>query len=101
MKPAELPNFQNDDQVLQLMQSRWAAILNPFLQNPTNCGRLITGISIQAGPNIIYHQLGRKMQGWVVVDQTAVPDLYRLQPLNDQTLALNASVPATISLWVF
>ena len=96
-----LPKFKSEDLTLQLMQSKWASQLDPILNNPISNPLLIKDIVLVTGANIINHRLGRAMQGWVVTDIDAPVSLYRSAPLNQLTLTLTASGPATISLAVY
>lgn len=98
---ASLPTYQTDDRSFSLMQSTWSSVLNPVLAKPQNNGSILQNISISTGSNVINHKLGQKMQGWVIIDTTAAITLYRSAALNDLTLTLTASGPATISLMVF
>lgn len=83
------------------MQSRWAALLDPFLTNSTNCGRVIYNVQLQPGNNVIYHQLGRKLQGWTLVDRTTADVVYRTQPTDDEKIVLYSPSAQVIALWVF
>lgn len=87
-----------------MMQSQWAAQLDPVIVNQLLQGRLMTGIVLTAGDNTINHLLSRKLVGWFPVGQTAASDFYDKQASNqmsDKTLILNSSAPCTCNLWVF
>lgn len=72
-----LPQFQNDDQPFQMMQNRWASIINPVLKNPVCNGIILKNISlIRAQDNLVPHRLGRAYQGWMIT---------RIQPANQNT----------------
>lgn len=99
-----LPQFQDDDHTLKLMQNRWASILDPLLNRPGNQSILITDVVLATGDNVINHLLGRKLRGWIVILKSANVDIYDKQSTNqmtDKTLVLNSSGAATISLEVF
>lgn len=81
---AKLPQFQNDDATLQLMQNKWAAILNPIISNPVTSNLVLKNISLSTGTNNIPHLLGRPLQGWVIVRKRASADIYDIQD-NNQT----------------
>ena len=98
---ANLPLVQSEDQSLQLLQTRWKSLLDPLIRNQLTNGLMLTNIVLTTGDNVINHLLSRNQVGWFVVDQNAAVAIYRSQPLNDKTLTLNASGPATVSLWVF
>jgi hypothetical protein len=99
-----LPQFQDDNQALQLMQDRWSSILHPFINNPSNNALLHKNLTLTSGDNVINHKLGRKLQGWRVVRLRSAATFYDKQDTNsmpDKTLVLNASANAVIDLEVF
>lgn len=88
----------------ELANPKWAATLNPVVANPLVQGVLLSGIPVVTGTNVINHKLGRKLQGYVVVLNSAAVTFYDSQAINQHpslTLILNASGAATISLYVF
>lgn len=96
-----LPKFYTEDLTLSLIQSRWASIINPYLQNPLNQGQLIKNVALASGTTIVNHGLGRMMQGWYVTDINGSATIYRSQPFNDLTLTLVSNAAVTVSLAVF
>lgn len=79
-------------------------MLNPIVANPITQGRLINGVKVTTGTNVINHGLGEKLQGYIVVMNNANVTFYDTQQTNprpDLTLNLVASGAATISLYVF
>jgi hypothetical protein len=86
---------------MSMMQTSWAALINPVLAQPFNSGLLLPEITLVSGANVINHRLGRKMQGWVVTDRNGTADVYRTAPFNDLTLTLTASSGIKVSLFVF
>lgn len=89
---------------LNLLLTQWSSELNPLLSNPLSGAVLLSGIPIQMGVNTINHTLARKLQGYVVVMNSADATFYDSQNINpspQSTLILVASEPATISLLVF
>lgn len=88
----------------ELANPKWAATLNPVLANPMINGYLIPGVVLKLGVNHVNHGLGRKLQGYIIVRNNAAETFYDSQDENqypDLTLALNASGPATVTLYVF
>lgn len=88
----------------ELANPKWAATLNPILANPITRGNLLQGVKVVTGANVINHGLGDKLQGYVVVMNSAAVTFYDSQLTNPRpqlTLVLNASGAATISLYVF
>lgn len=97
-----LPVYSNDDQAFQLMQSNWAAQLNPLMANPILKGLQIDNVTVASGsPAVINHLLSRMQQGWLLVDQNAPAKIARIAPLNSKTLTLSSDASVTISLWVY
>jgi len=96
-----LPTFQSANKDLNMMQTRWAAELNPLLALPTSSPSIIKNVSLQPGDNTINHLLGRLPVGWVIIDQDASASIYRSKPLNNLTLTLNSSGAAVINLLIF
>jgi hypothetical protein len=80
---------------------KWKSLIDPLLKNPLNQISILENIELQIGNNVINHKLGRKMQGWIVLDVNAATVIYRSAPLNNLTLTLNSSAKATINLGVF
>jgi hypothetical protein len=88
----------------ELANPKWAASLNPVLANPLVNGRIITGIRLAVGDNIINHGLGTKLQGYIVVGSSAASTFYDKQASNQMpnlTLILVSSAATTINLYVF
>ncbi len=99
-----LAKFQSDNQSLNMLQTSWAAELDPVLANPISQSRILTNQVLKAGMNTINHGLGRKLQGWIVIGINGVSTIYDSQssnPMAQLTLLLSASSPVTISLLVF
>lgn len=95
-----LPYFQSTNKDLQLLQTSWISRINPVLKNPISNGILIEQLLI-LGSNIVNHRLGRKPQGYIVVDQDASATFFRSAPFNDLTLALDSSANVTVRLYIF
>lgn len=88
----------------ELANSKWSASLNPLLANPLMAGRMINTVVLTTGINVVNHGLQRKLRGYILVLKSANITIYDSQLTNqtpDLTLILNASAPATISLYVF
>jgi hypothetical protein len=84
-----------------LLQDRWASIINPVVSLPPNQGLLLKNVSLINGVTVVNHKLQRVQQGWVVIDQDAAASIHRSAPLNDLTLTLTSSAATTVALWVF
>lgn len=99
-----LPQFQSNDQVSQMMQNAWAAIINPFLTNPSLKSIILPSVVLASGDTVINHKLGRKLQGWRIVRKRANANIYDKQDANNTpqlTLVLNSSAGVTVDIEVF
>lgn len=88
---------------LPLMQTKWAAVLDPVVSNPLMQGQLLTGIKLINGVNVINHGLGRELQGWIICGINAPATIYDTQASNPRpglTLQLTSNTAATVSLYV-
>lgn len=93
MLPQKLP--------LELLSTQWASQLDPLISNPILKGTFLQNIALKMGDNVINLKLGKKQQGYFIVDVNAAAQIYRNAPFNNLTLTLNSDVPCNISLWVF
>ena len=87
-----------------LANPKWASTINPLLANPLSDGRLISGIKVLTGNNVINHGLNRDLVGYFITRNNANVTFYDAQTTNqrpESTLILVASGAATISLYVF
>jgi hypothetical protein len=87
-----------------LANPRWAATLNPVLANPLVNGNILSNIALTSGANTINHGLGRPLQGYIVILNSANVTFYDSQATNQKPqlmLILNASGATTVSLYVF
>mgnify|MGYP001481484389 CR=1 FL=1 len=87
-----------------MLQTSWAAQLDPLLINPLNKISVLQGVQLSSGLNQVNHLLGRKLQGWFIVRQRSAATFFDSQDSNPQpqlTLALNASASVSVDLGVF
>lgn len=96
-----LPIFNTQVKELSMMQTQWAQQLNQLLDDPMSKGLILLGVSLASGATTINHLLGRKLQGWQIVDINGAATVYRSQPKNDKTLTLTSSAAVTVDLFVF
>lgn len=88
----------------ELANPKWAASINPVLANPIVQGQILENVTLVTGDNTVNHRLGRKLQGYVVVLNSAATTFYDKQATNPRpelTLIINASGATTVSLYVF
>lgn len=89
---------------LELMQPKWASIIDPVLRNPSINSVILQNISLVAGANVVNHTLGRALTGWRVIRIRAISMIYDTQDLNpmpELTLQLTSSDPVVVNLEVF
>lgn len=86
---------------LAMMQSRWSAILDPFIANPSLNSIILFNVSLGVGVTVVNHLLGRLPKGWRVVDVDAATTIYRSAPFTHLNLTLTSSAAAKVSLEVF
>lgn len=99
-----LPFFDSDDVGLKQLQTAWAKILNPVIDNPAANPVYLKSVVLTSGANTIDHKLGRRLQGWIVVRQRGVSILYDTQdvnPLPNKTLQIMASSGVTVDLLLY
>ena len=100
----KLPIFHTGDKDFLQLQTRWAAIINPYLSEAFLNGQLLTKVALVTGSNTISHKLGRPLQGWVPVRIRASATFYDTQDTNttpEITLQLHSSANVTVDLYVF
>lgn len=101
---APLTIFQSDDTSMQLMQTSWAASLNPLLKSAVLQGVLLKNVNLAAGANVVNHRLGRKLQGWMLTRIRSAATTYDTQDSNqtpELTLNLTSSAAVVVDLYVF
>lgn len=97
-----LPIYQNQgDQPFMLMQSNWSSQLNPIISNPLTNPRILKGIALTTGVNVINTGLVTTLQGWFLSDITTAVTVYRSSPKVPLTLTLTASGSTTCDIVVF
>lgn len=94
---AQLPTKLQPD----MQTTKWKSLIDPLLKNQLNNVSILNNIELQVGNNRIAHKLGRKPQGWLILDINAAATIYRSQHFDDLFLTLNSNAIATISLGVF
>ncbi len=100
-----LPIMNSDSQEMSMMQTRWAAVLDPVVANPIVQGSLIRNVALTTGTNEVNHKLGRRLQGWIIVRQRGPASVYDNQDSNSTmqalTLTLVSSAAVIVDLYVF
>lgn len=99
-----LPIFQTSDAPFSMMQTRWSALLNPLLSNPSLQSITLPNIALINGTTQVNHMLGRKLQGWKIVRQRAAASIYDAQDGNIMpalTLTLISSAAVVVDIEVF
>ena len=99
-----LPQFQSDDKDFQMLQNRWASILNPYLTNPSLKSIILRDVPLVVGSNSVNHRLGRKLQGWRLVRVRSSAQIYDNQDANQSpelTLLLVSNAAVSVDLECF
>ena len=96
-----LPYIQSPSREMSMMQTQWASQLNPVLNLPLVQGIILPDVSLINGATTINHLLGRKLQGWFLVDIDGAAEIYRSQPKNSVSLTLTSNAAVTVSIFVF
>lgn len=84
-----------------MQTTKWKSLLDPLLTNPLNSVSILKEVELRVGNNKIAHKLGRRPQGWLILDINAAAQIYRSADFDDLFLTLNSDAQATISLGVF
>jgi hypothetical protein len=101
---ALLPIYQSSLKELTLLQTKWSALLNQLLINPSLQSSILTDVSLVIGPNVINHLLGRKLIGWRIIGINAAATIYDGQDTNlipKLTLVLVSNAVCKVNLEVF
>ncbi len=99
-----LPQFQMFDKDLNLLQTGWSKILNPFIDRLQNKTNILKSVALASGDTVINHKLGYPLNGWRLVRVRAAATIYDKQDTNrtpETTLVLNSSAAVTVDLEVF
>lgn len=86
---------------IEMMQDRWAGVLNPVLANPLNDVSILKDVVLINGATVINHLLGKTQQGWFLTDVNGAATIYRSAPFNGSTLTLTSNAAVTVSLGVY
>jgi hypothetical protein len=99
-----LPSYYTTDVSLTLLQSNWASLLDPLLDQLITKGQILENIQLANGANTINHKLGRKLLGWFIVRQRALASIYDTQDTNPTpavTLRLTSDASVKVDIFVF
>jgi hypothetical protein len=89
---------------LDAMQDLWAAIINPFIANPSLQSNILSNVKLIDGATVINHLLGRKLVGWRIIGIDGPASVYDKQAVNQSpqlTLVLISSAAVTAQIEVF
>jgi myo-inositol-hexaphosphate 3-phosphohydrolase len=96
--------FNSENREITLLQANVEAALTALISTGLLNGALLTDIELSSGANTVEHKLGRKIQGRLIVAQSAAADLSDNISSSDnleQNFVLTSSAACTVSLWVF
>ena len=92
------------DRKLDKVQKNVEQALTPLLQSLVLDGVFLQNVQLSSGVNNVAHQLGRRLNGWIIVRKRANAQIWDEQDSNatpTRTLRLQASADAIVDLWVF
>ena len=93
------------DETLSRIQERIEDAFLPVSNASIIDGKIIKDVELASGTTkVLSHQLGRNLNGWIVVSKNAAQHVYDVQSSNDNLdkfLYLTASGTVTVNLWVF
>ena len=99
-----LPTYQTSNVTLNIIQSNWATLLNPLLDQAITQGQILENVDLVTGANTVNHRLGRKLRGWMIVRQRSSASIYDTQDTNPTpsvTLRLDSSANVKVDIFVF
>lgn len=84
------------------VQTNVATFANTLLNTPILDGVLLKDVVLSTTETNISHTLGRKYQGWIIVNKNAQQDIWESSSnLTQRFIALTAAGSVTVSIWVF
>lgn len=98
MLPFRTIQTQNKD--VMAVQSNVGEVFRSLAVSPFSDGVFLEGVALTSAGVTINHGLQRQPRGWIVVDTDDHATYFR-GSWDDRTIILAASVPVTVSLWVF
>ena len=99
-----IAKVQTLDRNFNQFQTNVTSSVNPVLANPLVNGTILPNVSLAVGSNTISHTLNRNLQGWIIVRQRALSQIFDTQDSNPNpslTLILVASTAVVVDLYVF
>jgi len=91
---------QTQSRELNQVQSNIATFLQTYATNPLLNGAFVNDQDLISGSTVIYHNLGRQLQGWIVTNIDGSASIYSTG-FDDSTLTLSSSAAVTVNLYVF
>lgn len=100
----KLPLIHSEDKDLNMVQTKWKALLDYILGNQLIDGHVLSGVKLNVGSNNINHLLGRNLLGYFIVGIDGLAEIYDSQASNQQknlTLILVSNAAVTANIYVF
>ena len=100
---AKLPYFDTEDLSLSLLQEKWAAAIEPVLNQPHNKAVILKNVVLSSS-GVISHTLGRRLLGWHIIRQRGDANIYDTQDTHgfpDRPLLLRASSGVSVDILCF
>lgn len=103
IKAFKKTNFLDKD--LSKLQNNIDIVIKPILNCPIIDGVLVENVSLStSSANEVFHKLGRKPIGFIIVKQSADSRIWDSQssnPTPDRTFLLSCSNAVTVNIWFF
>ena len=96
-----LEKINTPDELLNRIQDRLLAALNPVLKSQILDGRLVEGVVLGATQVSVAHGLDRSGVKFIVVSPQADARVWQSASADSKFLYLTASAAVTVDLWVF
>src|SRR5271165_7059301 len=96
----QLPLLNN----ASMMMTKWKSVLDVLLGNPLSASSVLKKVQLYSGSNTVNHLLGRDLQGWAIVRQRSLANIYDTQDSNQTpqlTLLLTSSAKVLVDILVF
>lgn len=100
----DLRKFQSKSEEVDRLYQNVSAFAAQFRDKAILDGVVLKNVALVSGDTTVNHGLGRKWQGWILIDKQGAADIYATstkQTNRARSLVLTASAAVTASLYVF
>lgn len=95
---------QTLDKDVRLLQDSVDATLRTLTSLSILNGKLVQGLDLSSGDNVVDHGLDRSPQGYFIVRSDAHITIYDKQEIDEfpnRQITLNASAAARVDIWIY